>query len=173
MESAGVRYLRTSCWRIRSRTSEGCQWDLLIQNNECVNTVQNRSVWYSVYISVWAQVIFFFRAKLGAKSLAKATLKYCFSSAVCSSDATKWVSIEFLINTALPAWNSVYGQNSWAKPLKMLILRERLTIGVVAQLTTQWPVFFMVRGSTPAGGKFFLVVLFCFSVAYFWHCLGK
>ena len=37
----------------------------------------------------------------------------------------------------------------------MLILRERLTIGVLAQLTTQWPVFFMVRGSTPAGGKFF------------------
>ena len=32
MESAGVRYLRTSCWRIRYRTSE---------RNECVHAVQS------------------------------------------------------------------------------------------------------------------------------------
>ena len=42
MESARVRYLRTSWWCVRNRTSERSERvRFLIQTNECVNTVQS------------------------------------------------------------------------------------------------------------------------------------
>ena len=37
MQSAGVRYLHTSCWRI----SAANEWDFWYKNNEWVNTVRS------------------------------------------------------------------------------------------------------------------------------------
>ena len=47
MESAGVRYLRTSCWRIRNRTSERSERVRFLIQKQRVR--KYRTKWYGVY----------------------------------------------------------------------------------------------------------------------------
>ena len=73
MESAGVRYLRTSCWRIRNRTSEGSERVRFLIQKQRVRKYRTkhfpRGIVFIIYIlrhsSFWRP--FYFKSLKNAK----------------------------------------------------------------------------------------------------------